>query len=143
MSRSYKKAIYKDVGHLKRDYWKRYRRYSNQVTRNYIHKKDTSKFWWKSENEVYNEEYKNLLKKGLVENDADWYATLLSCEDYYQELVYKNPKELINDYDYSDYTFDYEYTCRYNYYVYYNWRTDEIETDELEHEEHVKIMRRK
>lgn len=51
----------------------------------------------------------------------------------------KSPKEVIDDYDYSDFRIDYEYTLRYDYYTCH--RTGE--SDVKEHEEHVKVWRRK
>lgn len=59
MSRSSKKAIHKDVGFMKKDYWKTVRRVQKQA--------------------------------------------LNSGKDI------PNPRSIVNDYDYSDYTFDFEY----------------------------------
>ncbi len=59
MSRSYKKAIYKDVGHRKKGYWRTIRRVQKQA-----------------------------IKQG-------------------KDIP--NPKTIINDHDYSDYTIDYEH----------------------------------
>jgi hypothetical protein len=65
MSRSRKKAIYKDKGI--RPYWRHVRRSINNAVRDILH--------------------------------------LTDKEDY----NIPNPREVVNDYDYSDYTFDCEY----------------------------------
>ena len=65
MGKSRKKAIVKDVGHMKDIYWQIHRRTNKQILKN------------------------------AVEIGSD-------------EIPFKQPKELINDYDYSDWTFDFE-----------------------------------
>lgn len=74
MSRSYKKAIYKDKG-LKDIYWKSIRRTTNQKV------------------------------KELLKNEID-------------EVFLPDPKSLINDYNYCDYTIDYEYNRSFSYFWY-------------------------
>ena len=66
MGKSRKKAIVKDVGHRKNDYWQVHRRTNKQILKN------------------------------AVENGEE-------------EIPFKQPKELVNDYDYSDFTIDMEY----------------------------------
>lgn len=66
MGKSKKKAIVKDVGHRKNDYWQVHRRTNKQILKN------------------------------AVENGAE-------------EIEFLQPKELVNDYDYSDFTIDMEY----------------------------------
>ena len=67
MGKSRKKAIVKDVGHMKDIYWQIHRRTNKQILKNAVE----------------------------IGND---------------EILFKQAKELINDYDYSDYTIDMEYT---------------------------------
>lgn len=66
MGKSRKKAIVKDVGHMKDVYWQAHRRTNKQIFKN------------------------------AVENGAE-------------EIEFLQPKELVNDYDYSDFTIDMEY----------------------------------
>lgn len=66
MGKSRKKAIVKDVGHMKDIYWQVHRRTNKQILKN------------------------------AVENGAE-------------EIEFLQPKELVNDYDYSDFTIDMEY----------------------------------
>ena len=66
MGKSRKKAIVKDVGHMKDVYWQIHRRTNKQILKN------------------------------AVENGAE-------------EIEFLQPKELVNDYDYSDFTIDMEY----------------------------------
>ena len=65
MGKSKKKAIVKDVGHRKGDYWQVHRRTNKQILKN------------------------------AVDNGNE-------------EVEFLQPKELINDYDYSDWLFDME-----------------------------------
>ena len=65
MGKSRKKAIVKDVGHMKDIYWQIHRRTNKQILKN------------------------------AVENGEE-------------EIDFLHPKELVNDYDYSDWTFDFE-----------------------------------
>ena len=65
MGKSRKKAIVKDVGHRKNDYWQVHRRTNKQILKN------------------------------AVENGEE-------------EIPFKQPKELINDYDYVDIIWDFE-----------------------------------
>ena len=66
MGKSKKKAIVKDVGHMKDIYWQVHRRTNKQILKN------------------------------AVEIGSD-------------EIPFKQPKELINDYDYMDWFFNMEY----------------------------------
>ena len=66
MGKSRKKAIVKDVGHMKDVYWQVHRRTNKQILKN------------------------------AVENGAE-------------EIEFLQPKELVNDYDYSDFTIDMEH----------------------------------
>lgn len=66
MGKSRKKAIVKDVGHMKDIYWQIHRRTNKQILKN------------------------------AVENGAE-------------EVEFLQPKELINDYDYVDIIWDFEY----------------------------------
>ena len=66
MGKSKKKAIVKDIGHRKNDYWQVHRRTNKQILKN------------------------------AVEIGAE-------------EVEFLQPKELVNDYDYSDFTIDMEY----------------------------------
>lgn len=74
MSRSYRKAIYKDKG-LKKLYWKNVRSRINQVVRE-------------------------------IKENPD------------KEFEIPDPKQIMNDYDYSDYTIDYEHTRSKSYFWY-------------------------
>lgn len=104
MSRSRKKAILKDVGNLKRNYWKIIRRKNEIVLKSFYSKKHINNYWWISEEWIYNFDYNNLIKKGIDKETAEHYADLSSTFDYYEEPIFVNPKELVNDYDYRDYT---------------------------------------
>lgn len=75
MSRSYKKAIIKDVGFCKKIYWKTHRRIINSIIS----------------------------------------STNISDLD---EIVLPHPREIINDYSYSDYKIDYEYNKAFGYFWY-------------------------
>ena len=66
MGKSKKKAIVKDVGHRKNDYWQVHRRTNKQILKN------------------------------AVENGAE-------------EIEFLQPKELVNDYNYSDFKIDMVY----------------------------------
>ena len=70
MGKSRKKAIVKDIGHMKNIYWQVHRRTNKQILKN------------------------------AVEIGSD-------------EIPFKQPKELINDYDYVDVIWDFEhnYQC--------------------------------
>ena len=138
MSRSRKKAIFKDRGHRKNDYWRAYRRVTKPVIKKFFNYK-RNLYDWFYEDILYSEYIDELIECGYSEDDAYKMASIKSSYDYYVEPELKSPKELINDYDYSDYTMDYEYRLRYDCYTCH--RTGE--TDVEEHEEYVKAIRRK
>ena len=92
MSRSRRKAIVKEVGKLKKVYWRIYRRVNSQIVKNY-----SLKEWVEP---IYYDYYED--------DEGDHYAPI--PEDIFLEDKVVSPKQLINDYDYSDFTLDYEYT---------------------------------
>lgn len=92
MSRSHRKPIVKDKGYKKRSYWKTIRR-----TWNISYKKiaksltESGSFnWWIG----YDEDEKYYKSEELKSIEKDIYEA---------DLTLKNPKEIINDYDYCDY----------------------------------------
>lgn len=154
MSRSRKKAIVKDKGHRKEDYWRVHRRINKQIVKffyksatnrlsNYSNWDDYFEFRRKFEEQGYSEEEASMMAYEEVEDNEDFPICSNFHQDWAEEPNIKYPKELVNDYDYSDYIWDMEYTLRYNYHVYYNYRTDQIESDYESHEDTVKKMRRK
>lgn len=90
MSRSYKKAIVKDNG-SKDIYWKTIRR----VVKYTIKKFTNAKY------------YKDNIELNYAEPDV------FGWDDYKDEKelhnMIKQPREIIDDYNYSDYTIDFEY----------------------------------
>lgn len=109
MSRSRKKAIYKDKGHRKKDYWRVHRRVNNQILKRNLRSS-----------------YKEIYEAPVIPEIDGYYEAIVSyqnsreCYEIYLENLnvvdsldlehnLKLPKELINDYDYSDYTSDCEF----------------------------------
>lgn len=86
MSRSYKKAIVKDNG-SKDIYWKTIRR----VVKNTIKKFSNTKY------------YEENIELNYSEPDV-----FVKDEKELEDMI-KQPKEIINDYNYSDYTIDFEH----------------------------------
>ena len=141
MSRSRKKAIYKDRGHRKEDYWRAYRRVTKPVIKKFfIYKKNL--YDWFYEDVLYPEYIDELIERGYSEDDAYKMASIKSSYDYYVEPELKSPKELINDYDYSDFRVDYEYIKRKGYF--YEHISDGYSEEWYkERQEQAKVMRRK
>lgn len=120
MSRSTKKAIVKDVGHMKDVYWKIHRRVNKQIVKHFFesarHKVTKYENWddffrLRKEFEMkgYTEEESNWMASYEVEDNEDCPLCSNCHIDWAAEPKVKLPKELVNDYDYSDYTLDYEY----------------------------------
>ena len=121
MSRSRRKAIVKDVGHLKKVYWRIYRRVNNQIVKHFF---DNAKhrvscydnwddfFMYKNRfiEKGYSEEEAHIMAYEEVEDNED-FPICSNCHiDWAEEPCIISPKQLIDDYDYSDYTLDYEYS---------------------------------
>ena len=155
MSRSRKKAIYKDRGHRKEDYWRAYRRVTKQITKHFI---DSAREFVDCNYNEWDEffKFKNLfIQEGMDPEEAHLEAYYHIEDDvtfgkissdlyrlWWESPEYKLPKELINDYDYSDYTSDYEYMKRKGYF--YEHISDGYSEEWYkERQEQAKVMRRK
>lgn len=122
MSRSRKKAIVKDKGHRKEDYWKIHRRVNKQITKHFI---DSAREFVDCHYDEWDEFFKfkeYFIQKGMTPEDAHLEAYYHIEDDvifgkissdlyrlWWEEPELKNPKELVNDYDYCDYIIDAEY----------------------------------
>lgn len=87
MSRSYKKSIFKDKG-FKDIYWKTIRR----ITKNIIKTYNTNHY---VNTQDINMDYSDEFDLNFDEKELDY--------------IIRNPKEIINDYNYCDYIINYEY----------------------------------
>lgn len=131
MSRSTKKAIYKDKGHRKEDYWRVHRRVNKQINKHFFTSAThvTPHYWCFEPDEVYFDTLQKFLDQGMSHEEAgyeancahedDWWFEKIAGNNYkswWEEPEFKNPKELINDYDYSDFRSDYEFDRRRGYY---------------------------
>lgn len=115
MSRSTRKAIYKDKGHRKNDYWKVHRRVNKANFKYAITSQFTEKFTYQSD---WDDSYKDIDEDDEIgwiiyswnnKECYDFYMSNLKVNDIKDlEIEFKNPKELINDYDYCDYIIDEE-----------------------------------
>lgn len=118
MSRSKRKAIYKDKGNVNNYYWKVHRRVNKASLNHLIKSNFTVKYVYNGEKWLDEEELKKI-------NESDYIAWEVytwnhkECYDFYMSNLklddigdfdswYKSPKELINDYDYCDYIIDEE-----------------------------------
>ena len=155
MSRSRKKAIYKDRGHRKEDYWRVYRRVNKQITKHFI---DSAR---KFVDCYYNEwdeffKFKNFfIQEGMDPEEAHLEAYYHIEDDvifgkissdlyrlWWESPEYKLPKEVINDWDYSDFRIDYEYMKRKGYF--YEHISDGYSEEWYkERQEQAKVMKRK
>ena len=92
MGKSYKKAIIHDKGMTNSSYNRKVRRVNNSIVKSI-----------KSIDECYdlNSEFLDVLDN---ESDLNF---LQSLPNYVEDTI-KNPKQIINDYDFRDYTFNYE-----------------------------------
>ena len=124
MSRSRRKAIVKDVGHLKRVYWRIYRRVNSQIVKNY-----SLKEWVEP---IYYDYYED--------DEGDHYAPI--PEDIFLEDKVVSPKQLINDYDYSDYRIDYQYGRKKGYYFFVT-NSFQYKEKQKEMEEYASKLKRK
>ena len=141
MSRSRKKAIYKGRGHRKEDYWRAYRRVTKPVIKKFFNYKGMLYDWF-YEDMLYSEYVDELIDSGYSEDDAHKIANIKSSYDYYIEPEIKSPKEVIDDYDYSDFRVDYEYMKRKGYF--YEHISDGYSEEWYkERQEQAKVMRRK
>lgn len=127
MSRSRKKAIYKDKGHRKEDYWRIHRRVNKQIVKffyksathrlsTYSNWDDYFEFSWKFEEQGYSEEEASMMAYEEIEDNEDFPICSNFHQDWGEEPNTRTPKELINDYDYSDYRIDYEFDRQRGYY---------------------------
>lgn len=123
MSRSTRKAIYKDKGHRKNDYWKVHRRVNKSILKHWIDGnrnvvtndiqfEDYPEFDWvmmlhlengatfyEAESEVYED----------LEFDIYWGSIISDLFiQWWETPEFKHPKELVNDYNYCDYIIDEE-----------------------------------
>lgn len=128
MSRSKRVAIIKDKGHRKEHYWKVHRRVNRQITKYFL---DSARRFVCTNYDEWDEFFKlknYLISKGIPSEEAHYEATYLVEDDIFRRLSsdlyqlwwespeYKQPKELVNDYDYSDYRLDYEYRRKKGYF---------------------------
>lgn len=120
MSRSRKKAIVKDKGPMKEVYWRVHRRANKQIVRHFYesatHKISCYNNWddyfeyrRKFEDQGYSEEEASMMAYEEVEDNEDFPICSNFHQDWGEEPNVKLPKELVNDYDYSDYRLDYEW----------------------------------
>ena len=152
MSRSRKKAIYKDKGHRKKDFWKVHRRINKNNLKGILSTNYTVKYTYGGYDEwdLLDVEY-------LYKNDPfklEYYSwELRECYDIYlKNLVigdggllneyYIPAKTLINDYDYSDYRIDYEFDRQRGYYRDYSGNKGS-ETWKEDRNSYAKKLRRK
>lgn len=132
MSRSRKKAIIKDVGHRKEDYWRVHRRVNDSNLKHWIE----SSRRLSAHNFVIDEfkEFDYLKNKYILDGHGELKAEYDAWEDlefdlsfstsasnlfryWWEEPEFKRPKELVNDYDYKDWVLDYEYGWGYSFYM--------------------------
>ena len=106
MSRSTKKAIYKDKGYMKGSYWRIYRRVTKQT----------------------------------IYDHAKYFLTDFLIEDIEPNII--SPKQLINDYDYSDYRIDYQYGRKKGYYFFVT-NSFQYKEKQKEMEEYASKLKRK
>ena len=117
MSRSRKKAILKDVGNLKRNYWKIIRRVNKKRMKYNLTSHYEYKFTYHELDDVDSSKFRYI---DDLHSDDPQISSKISWEykEYY-DIYCKNlkifledeleegilsPKELVNDYDYRDYT---------------------------------------
>ena len=119
MSRSTRKAIYKDKGFAKESYWRIHRRVNKQIVRHFYesvtHKISCYNNWddyfeyrRKFEDQGYSEEEASMMAYEKVEDNEDFPICSNFHQDWGEEPNVKLPKELVNDYDYCDYIIDEE-----------------------------------
>ena len=119
MSRSTRKAIYKDKGFAKESYWRIHRRVNKQIVRHFYesvtHKISCYNNWddyfeyrRKFEDQGYSEEEASMMAYEEVEDNEDFPICSNFHQDWGEEPNVKLPKELVNDYDYCDYIIDEE-----------------------------------
>ena len=122
MSRSRKKAIVKDKGHRKEDYWRVHRRVNKRITKHFI---DSARKFVDCRYDEWDEFFKfkeYFIQKGMNPEDAHLEAYYHIEDDvsfgkissdlyrlWWESPEYKLPKELIDDWDYSDWRYDAEY----------------------------------
>ena len=155
MSRSRKKAIIKDRGSRKNDYWRTYRRVSKQITKHFI---DSAREFVDCNYNEWDEffKFKNFfIQEGMDPEEAHLEAYYHIEDDvifgkissdlyrlWWESPEYKLPKEVINDWDYSDFRIDYEYMKRKGYF--YEHISDGYSEEWYkERQEQAKVMKRK
>ena len=139
MSRSRKKAIFKDKGHRKDDYWRTYRRVTKPVIKKFFNYEKEA-YDWLYEEMLFSEYVDELIGKGFSEEDAYIIANIQTSYDYYLEPVLKSPKEVINDWDYSDYTIKTEFYTKSDM---WEFRDSQMYLDEEGHFKYLAKLRRK
>ena len=155
MSRSRKKAIIKDRGARKNDYWRTYRRVNKQITKHFI---DSAREFVDCNYNEWDEffKFKNFfIQEGMDPEEAHLEAYYHIEDDvifgkissdlyrlWWESPEYKLPKEVINDWDYSDFRIDYEYMKRKGYF--YEHISDGYSEEWYkERQEQAKVMKRK
>lgn len=123
MSRSARKAIYKDKGFGKSDYWKVHRRVNKAINKHFFTSAThiSIHYWLTDFDELYFETIRKYEDLGMTQEEAyyeaiyehedDWWYNRLvsnSCREWWETPEFKNPKQLVNDYDYCDYIVDEE-----------------------------------
>ena len=139
MSRSRKKAIFKDKGHRKDDYWRTYRRVTKPVIKKFFNYK-RNLYDWFYEDVLYPEYVDELIDKGYNKEDAYIIANLETSYDYYLEPELKSPKEVINDWDYSDYAIKTEFYTKSDM---WEFKDSKMYLDEEGHFKYLAKLRRK
>lgn len=154
MSRSRKKAIYKDRGHMKDVYWRVHRRVNKQIVKHFFSstKEPSPHYWVTSYDELYFDTIQKYIDLGMSREDAYyeavyeheddfWLGRMVSnnCREWWETPETIDSKTLVNDYDYSDYTIDCEHR-KIKRYFYQDGCSEEWYKDR---QKEVKAMRRK
>lgn len=123
MSRSTRKAIYKDKGFAKESYWRIHRRVNKQINKHFFTSAThvTNNYWNFNPDELYFDTIQKYIDQGMDDEEAtieanfahedDWWFEKIAGNNYkswWEYPEFKKPKELINDYDYCDYIIDEE-----------------------------------
>lgn len=139
MSRSRKKAIIKDRGGRKNDYWRTYRRVTKSAIKKFFNY-EKEVYDWLYEEMLFSEYVDELLDRGLSEEEAYIIANTKVSYDYFLEPELKSPKEVINDWDYSDYTIKTEFYTKSDM---WEFRDSQMYLDEEGHFKYLAKLRRK
>ena len=139
MSRSRKKAITKDKGWMKYGYWRTYRRVTKSAIKKFFNYEKEA-YDWLYEEMLFSEYVDELIDKGYNKEDAYIIANLETSYDYYLEPELKSPKEVINDWDYLDYTIKTEFYTKSDM---WKFKDSQMYLDEEGHFKYLAKLRRK